>query len=52
MSKPPSERPRKVMYTGFALPDLGGAVNGDRDLGRIREGAHKVVSQQPSYVAR
>jgi hypothetical protein len=52
MSTPPSERPRKVMYTGFALPDLGGAVNGDRDLGRIREGAHKVVSQQPSYVAR
>ena len=53
MSQPPVDRERRVMYTGFRLPDDGrGVTETDRRLGRIREGAYKTVSQQPSPVAR
>jgi ectoine hydroxylase-related dioxygenase (phytanoyl-CoA dioxygenase family) len=53
MSQPPVDRERRVMYTGFRLPDDGrGVSETDRRLGRIREGAYKTVSQQPSPVAR
>ncbi len=53
MSQPPVDRERRVMYTGFRLPDDGrGVSETDRRLGRIREGAYKTVSQQPSPVRR
>jgi hypothetical protein len=51
MSHPPIDRERMVMYTGFGLPDLADTVSGGRDLSAVREGAHKVVSQQPGHVA-
>jgi hypothetical protein len=52
MSHPPVERERRVMYTGFSLPPRGG--DGPRrgaDLSRVREQAHRVVSQAPGHVA-
>jgi hypothetical protein len=52
MSQPPVDRERRVMYTGFRLPDDGGtSKETERRLSRIREGAYKTVSQQPSPVA-
>ena len=41
------------MYTGFRLPDDGtSSKETERRLNRIREGAYKTVSQQPSPVTR
>jgi hypothetical protein len=52
MSQPPVARERRVMYTGFRLPEREGTTSGiDAKLSRIREGAYKVVSQAPSPVA-
>jgi hypothetical protein len=53
MSQPPITQERRVMYTGFRLPDPEGAamVGGDK-IRRIREGAYKTVSQPPSPLAR
>ena len=52
MSQPPVERERRVMYTGFGLPDEGGtSKETERRLRAIREGAYKTVSQKPSPVA-
>ncbi len=52
MSQPPVERERRVMYTTFRLPEPEGfARDGLDKVARIREGAHKVVSQKPSPVA-
>jgi hypothetical protein len=52
MSHPPVDRERRVMYTGFGLPDPEGAGKVGQDkLSRIREGAYKTVSQKPA-VAR
>jgi hypothetical protein len=51
MSQAPVDRERRVMYTGFRLPDdtsrTGGGAN-DAKLRRIREGAYKTVSQAPA----
>ena len=51
MSQAPVDRERRVMYTGFRLPDdtsrSGGSAN-DAKLRRIREGAYKTVSQAPA----
>jgi hypothetical protein len=52
MSQPPVERERRVMYTAFRLPDPDGSSQAGLDkVARIRERAHKVVSQKPSPVA-
>ena len=48
MSQAPVDRERRVMYTGFRLPDEGVSKETERKLSRIREGAHKKVSQQPA----
>jgi Phytanoyl-CoA dioxygenase (PhyH) len=53
MAQPPIERERKVMYTGFGLPERG-TPSQDRakalgDIGNVREGAYKTVSQAPGY---
>lgn len=51
MSQPPVERERRVMYTGFRLPEDGSRVSdGDAEakLRRIRENSYKTVSQTPS----
>jgi hypothetical protein len=45
MSVPPTSQERRVMYTGFSLPDSSAK---DDKLGRIREGAYKTVSQKPA----
>ena len=51
MSHPPIERARRVVYTGFALPDVDGAPSEDRNAIRaVRELSYKNVSQQPSPV--
>lgn len=51
MSQAPVDRERRVMYTGFRLPDdnsrTGGGAN-DAKLRRIRDGAYKTVSQAPA----
>jgi hypothetical protein len=50
MSQPPVDRERRVLYTSFRLPDPEGhAAVGRATLARIREGAHRTVSQQPGY---
>jgi phytanoyl-CoA dioxygenase PhyH len=55
MAQPPVERERKVMYTGFGLPERStpsdSRVRAVGDIGRVREGAYKTVSQAPGYVA-
>ena len=54
MSYPPVDRERRVMYTGFSLPPRagdGGAPSNVEQLGRVREGAYKTVSQAPGHVA-
>jgi ectoine hydroxylase-related dioxygenase (phytanoyl-CoA dioxygenase family) len=49
MSQAPVTRERRVMYTGFRLPDEGRtSIETDRKLSRIREGAYKTVSQPPA----
>lgn len=52
MSHPPVESERRVMYTGFSLPPraAGAARKSIGSLGRIREQAHKVVSQTPGHI--
>ena len=51
MSQPPVDRERRVLYTSMRLPDPdGNAAVGGALLGRIREGAHRTVSQQPGHV--
>jgi hypothetical protein len=46
MSQAPVDRERRVMYTGFRLPDDGRtSIENAKKLGRIREGAYKTVSQ-------
>ncbi len=53
MSHPPVERERRVLYTGFSLPprerDRTGPSNVEQ-LGRVREGAYRTVSQTPGHV--
>lgn len=54
MAQPPVERERRVMYTSLVLPSLGSAevlARGRQEIGRVREGAHRTVSQQPGHVA-
>jgi hypothetical protein len=54
MSQPPVDAERRVMYTGFRLPEPETAGLGSSQaakLARIREGAYKTVSQRPSPVA-
>ena len=53
MSQPPVERERRVAYTGFGLAERERA-SADRaralsDIGHVREGAYKTVSQAPGY---
>jgi hypothetical protein len=53
MSQAPVTTERRVMYTGFRLPDAAGADSeqakaNEKKIGRIREGAYKTVSQLPS----
>jgi Phytanoyl-CoA dioxygenase (PhyH) len=54
MAQPPMERERKVMYTGFALPERStpsdSRVRAVGEIGRVREGAYKTVSQAPGHV--
>ena len=51
MSQPPIDRERRVLYTSLRLPDPdGNAGVGGALLGRIREGAHRTVSQQPGHL--
>jgi hypothetical protein len=46
MSQAPVDRERRVLYTGFRLPDEGRtSIENAKKLGRIREGAYKTVSQ-------
>ncbi len=50
MSFPPVDRERRVMYTSFSLPPRprdGVAPSNLEQLGRVREGAYKTVSQTP-----
>jgi Phytanoyl-CoA dioxygenase (PhyH) len=52
-SYPPVDRERRVMYTDFTLParaDDGTDKRGVTEIARVRERAHKVVSQAPGYV--
>jgi hypothetical protein len=55
MSQPPVERERKVMYTGFGLPDRGAPSDARAravdEIGNVRNAAYKTVSQAPGYVA-
>jgi hypothetical protein len=53
MSYAPVDRERRVMYTGFSLPPRNGdgARKGVDLLSRVREQAHRVVSQTPGHVA-
>ena len=52
MSQPPVDRERRVLYTSMRLPDPdGNATVGSELLGRIREGAHRTVSQTPGHIA-
>ena len=47
MSHAPITDERRVMYTGFSLPGPRGNTVG-ADLGRVREQAHRKVSQEPA----
>ncbi len=53
MSSAPVDRERRVMYTGFSLPPRSGdtARRGIDVLSRVREQAHRVVSQAPGHVS-
>jgi hypothetical protein len=48
MSHPPTERERRVIYTGFALAN--GAMPSEAEVRQVREQAHKKVSQAPMTV--
>jgi hypothetical protein len=50
MAEPPTVAPRRVLYTGFALPPLapGSAGAARAQIGRVRELAPLVTSQAPS----
>jgi Phytanoyl-CoA dioxygenase (PhyH) len=52
MSHPPVDQERRVMYTGFSLPPRAGdAARPHIDqISRVREQAHRVVSQAPGHV--
>jgi len=54
MSQPPVDRERRVMYTGFGLPERGevddARVRALHDIGRVREGAYTTVSQAPGHL--
>jgi hypothetical protein len=54
MAQPPVERERRVMYTGFSLPERGAVsevrLRAQGDLGKVREGAYTTVSQAPGYL--
>jgi Phytanoyl-CoA dioxygenase (PhyH) len=54
MSQPPVERERRVMYTGFGLPEQSAPsehrARAVGDIGRVREGAYTTVSQAPGYI--
>jgi Phytanoyl-CoA dioxygenase (PhyH) len=54
MSQPPVTRPRKVVYTGFALPpvDADAAEANRRRLNAVRSRTHTSVSQEPGYLGR
>lgn len=54
MSQPPVTRPRKVVYTGFALPpaDPVAAEANRRRLNAVRSKTHTSVSQEPGYLAK
>jgi ectoine hydroxylase-related dioxygenase (phytanoyl-CoA dioxygenase family) len=49
MSQAPTTAERRVLYTGFRLPDGGrtSAATAEK-LSRIREGSYKTVSQPPA----
>src|SRR4029077_13939460 len=52
MSRPPVERERRVMYTGFGLPVQEAGEAQQRAMaaiGAVREGAYKTVSQAPGH---
>jgi hypothetical protein len=53
MAQPPVERERRVLYTGFGLPERVAAGDARRralgDIGRVREAAYTTVSQAPGY---
>ncbi len=54
MAQPPVDRERRVLYTGFSLPqpDPGAAAAANRRLGRVaRERAPLTTSQQPAGVS-
>jgi hypothetical protein len=53
MSHAPVDRERRVMYTGFSLPPRSGdaAQKGVDLLSRVREQAHRVVSQAPGHLS-
>jgi hypothetical protein len=51
MAQPPVDRERRVLYTGVKLPPLEPADayrDGMSEIGRVREGAYKTVSQTPA----
>jgi hypothetical protein len=52
MSHPPVTNERRVLYTGFALASREGTpLDESAQLRKVREAAHKNVSQPPSRVA-
>jgi hypothetical protein len=51
-SHPPVVRERRVIYTGFGLPDQDGQPMAEREeLRAVRQNSYKRVSQEPSPVA-
>lgn len=51
MSQPPVDQERRVLYTGFRLPDPEGKARVGLDkIYRVREGAYKTVSQKPGHL--
>jgi hypothetical protein len=53
MAQPPVARERRVLYTGFRLPDrCDGAAIARQKLRAVREAAPVTVSQEPSAVGR
>ena len=54
MSQPPENRERRVMYTSFRLPGMGGVAIAEArgQIRAIREGAYKTVSQEPGHTEK
>ena len=53
MAQPPAARERRVLYTGFWLPDRSGhAPLARQKLRAVREKSPVTVSQEPSRVGR